>query len=181
MTKSCYLLELSVEPGGARRGDIWAYSQWSDIRRAIESEFINDDPLYNALAADLAVFYGETIGIWVVQSGRATKFIDLHPFLRARVEGSRAVALDDALGLEALQPPEGFVTKAEFEIDWDGIREALPPLSGRLLAAGEWTAIARDADAISGSSYIALSDRIGYGHTDAENGDADTMIDEDED
>ena len=179
MTKSCYVFELSVSPGGARRGDLWAYSQWSDIRRCIEHEFLNPDPLWVAMAADLAVFYGETIGIWVVLSGKATKFVDLHPFLRARVEGSRAVALDDEAGIGALSAPDGFVTKAEFEVDWDGIREALPPLSGRSLAAGERTAIQRDAG-VHRSTYIDLSDQLGYGHTDAENGDADTMIDEDE-
>jgi len=179
VTKSCYILELSVEPGGARRGDLYAYSQWPDLRRSIEHEFLNTDPMFVAMAADLAVFYGETIGIWVIDGGRAESFVDLHPFLRARVEGSRAVALDDEEGLEQLAPPDGFVTKAEFEIDWDGIREALPPLAGRLLAAGEWTAIEWDRSRFDFPTYLSITDALGFGHTDAENGDADTPTEED--
>jgi hypothetical protein len=139
--KSAYVVELSVQPGGARRANMIVCSKSAHVRAVLEWEFAGS-PDHRALAADLAVFYGETIGVHVVQAGTFAKFVDLHPFLRAHVDGAPPILLDDTAAIEALRAQreeEGrdFVEEAEFDIDWAGIEKALPALAGDRVSVGE--------------------------------------------
>src|SRR5262245_80752 len=82
--KSCYILELSVVPGGARRGERFVYRSLEHIHRCLAWEFLGD-PVSRFAAAMLAIGYGETIRLWIVQRGVVTAAIDLDDFLRVTV------------------------------------------------------------------------------------------------
>ncbi|XRQ06410.1 hypothetical protein ACN3XK_59350 [Actinomadura welshii] len=73
---SCYLLEFSVEPGGARLGDVHVGSTLGMLRQSW-SLFGSDLDDY------LVLWYGAVLHLWVVQEGAIVQGIDLHPYLRS--------------------------------------------------------------------------------------------------
>ncbi|MFI6289393.1 hypothetical protein ACIBCM_32390 [Streptomyces sp. NPDC051018] len=70
---SCYLLEFSVKPGGARLGEVCAHGTLAGLQG------VEATPLVDL---DLLVTYGAVLHLWVVRRGEITQGIDLHPFLR---------------------------------------------------------------------------------------------------
>ena len=74
MPTSCYLLEFSVGPGGARHAHIHAYGDFDRLRASFERHDDVDDYL--------VIWYGATLVLWVVQEGVVVDDIDLHPYLR---------------------------------------------------------------------------------------------------
>ncbi|MFC3999754.1 hypothetical protein ACFOVU_27825 [Nocardiopsis sediminis] len=120
---SCYLLEFSVSPGGARQGDIHAYTDLKALREGFDER--------NGADPYLIMWYGALLHLWVVQNGEIVQGIDLHPFLRtgderldrtlARVlDGGRKEGDDDAWD-------ELFSTVTE-DFDWNPAA-ALPTLA----------------------------------------------------
>ncbi|MEV5825751.1 hypothetical protein AB0L25_09260 [Spirillospora sp. NPDC052242] len=95
---SCYLLEFSVSPGGARQGHVHAAPTLDLLRESFES-------LGGGVDDYLVMLYGAVLHAWVVQEGEIVQGVDLHPFLRtgdercdaalARVLALRADDLDD--------------------------------------------------------------------------------------
>ena len=69
---SCYLLEFSVMPGGARQGDIHV---GTTIDALCES-------LQHGIDDYLVIWYGAVLHLWIVQEGLIVEGIDLHPYLR---------------------------------------------------------------------------------------------------
>jgi hypothetical protein len=157
-SKSCYLLELSVEPGGARRWDVFAYNSPEHIRRCLEQEFLGTDADATELAAYLAVWYGETIKISIVDDGRVVRTLDLHPFIRVRIGDGPLVPLTESRTYKETWPGEGgepLGKAVHFELDWPSIRAELPALTGAQLMPGE-------EDVIAG-------EELQYGRNDLEN------------
>lgn len=179
--RSCYVLELSVDPGGARRGDVYVYNRLDHVRRVLEQEFLPEEPAAAALAGYLAVWYGERILLWVVREGRVAEAIDLHPFLRVSstaVPGG-AVALDDKAGLAplraAFEKGDGFGDELglRFELDWERIAGRAPALAGEPLRPGGSIKLKGGAAQFrSLGSHLALADELPYGYSDLEGGEA---------
>lgn len=171
MTKSAYVVEYSVMPGGARRGNLLVCNTPAHVRAIIAWEYAGD-PQHAALAADFAAFYGSVIGVWTVQHGKATAFLDLHRYLRARIDGAPPVRLDDEAALEALREKRedeerDFVEAAEFDVDWDGIAAALPALEPPLLAPDE-TLVISELGLDVAESHLSLADELAWGWNDTE-------------
>jgi hypothetical protein len=89
---SCYVLEHSVEPGGARLGDFHAWGDLDDLAASLDRR--------GGLDPYLVMWYGATLRLWVVQHGEALDDIDLRPYLRTGDERcdrtlARVIALLD--------------------------------------------------------------------------------------
>jgi hypothetical protein len=175
--KSVYLLEISCAPGGARRGEMYAYSRFEHLRSVLEQEFQSDQPRVD-MAAGLAVFYGEILCVWVVQHGKVVQGVDLHPFLVARLRGAAPVRLGDRDAVKALKAREfegdDPCAGAAFDIDWEGLEKALPPLVGSLAKPGDTIEIESHPE--HPGSYLQLAaetareGELVYGWNDLEGG-----------
>lgn len=66
---SCYLLEYSVEPGGARHAHLYTHATLDGLRELMGDEV---DP-------HKILWYRAVLHLWVVQEGRIVQGIDLHP------------------------------------------------------------------------------------------------------
>lgn len=75
-SRSCYLLEFSVGPGGARLGDVYAGPTADALRETVRERWADDIDDY------LIIWYGAMFHLWVVQEGEIVEGIDLHPYLR---------------------------------------------------------------------------------------------------
>ncbi|WP_158642450.1 hypothetical protein [Actinomadura sp. WAC 06369] len=90
---SCYLLEFSVSPGGARQGDVHVAPTLDLLRESFERRAHGADGY-------LVMLYGAVLHAWVVQEGEIVQGVDLHPFLRTGDERCDA-ALARVLALSA--------------------------------------------------------------------------------
>lgn len=79
---SCYLLEFSVGPGGARLGDVYAGTTLDALRDTVRERWTSDH-----LDDYLVIWYGAVLHLWVVQEGVIVEGVDLHPYLRTGHEG----------------------------------------------------------------------------------------------
>ncbi|QKG22693.1 hypothetical protein [Actinomadura verrucosospora] len=77
VARSCYLLEFSVGPGGARQGDVFAGTSVAELAAAFADRY--DD---HGADSYLVMWYGALLHLWVVQEGVIVEGIDLHPYLR---------------------------------------------------------------------------------------------------
>ena len=172
MPKSCYILELSVTPGGARRGDLFTYNRPAHVRRCLEHEFHSPDPQNLAYTAALAAGHRETIVVWVVEAGKLVRAIDLHPYIRIRLDDDPAIPIADAR-----ERDEGWKDRLAgggriaFEIDWDSISAETPALHGEPLRPGEQLDLEVDEDVIAPfDSYLEIAETVRYGYEDLEGG-----------
>ncbi|MFE0690529.1 hypothetical protein H7827_12270 [Streptomyces sp. JH002] len=90
---SCYLVEFSVGPGGARKGDIYAAGTLASAREAFE-ETDHLDPY-------LLLWYGACLRLWVVRHGTVVGGIDLLPYVRSTDPAYDATVRDLMLGKDA--------------------------------------------------------------------------------
>lgn len=172
---SCYVLELSVVPGGARRGTLLVYNAFSHLRRLLEGEFFT--PERAADNAELALCYGQTMAIWTLARGRVVDVIDLCDHLRLAdpedvFRPLSALFADPALEVaEDLAPP--------FALDWDALARRLPPLPAPLLRPGESMAFTADRALLGHyESRLLGLDTLRYGLHDAEYGPHDAPWDD---
>lgn len=177
--KSCYVVELSVEPGGSRRGDVIAVGTKALVKKVLEREFRNPDPMLMGIAASMALGYGETILVWVVQQGNVAAVVDVHPFLTAHTDGLAPARLDDRAACKAVAKAiacgdyakEG--AKVRFTLDWKGLDRALPALEGRTLRRSD--AVALDFSHVNMEKVRShlpdgTDEPLPWGYSDLENG-----------
>jgi len=194
--KSCYVVEMSVGPGGSRWAELHAYTELAHVRWAIDRLCQNDC----GTAAYHAISYGATVGIWTIQRGEVAAFLDLHPFIAAELEGKPAAKLSDHDGCmrilverrkelsredgddedeEELEEEE--ILDIDLEIyeemaltaDWEAIASRLPPLEEPLLGPGERACQdnPRGIPEPHEGTYFYLDENIRFGSYDVENGD----------
>lgn len=172
------MLELSVQPGGSRWAELHAYADPAHIRAWLEAFCDNGA----GTSAYHAIWYGATLGIWIVQQGEVVHFIDVHPHISARIGDSQAVPLADEKGCGALvrgarkrveedeDEDEGAEEDDAFddyededldtfdamklELDWEAIARQLPPLLEPRLMPGQRTRIRRGAKRSTVASYL---------------------------
>ncbi len=99
---SCYLLEFSVGPGGARQGDVHAALDLDALRASFERRYDEDDLAY------LTLWYGAVLHLWVVQDGVLADGFDLHPMLRTGDDRHDATVVSLLDSLQVEQPWELF-------------------------------------------------------------------------
>jgi hypothetical protein len=95
--RSAYILELSVQPGGSRWAEVHVYSKLEHIRALLE-EFCKNE----GMAAYHAIWYGATLAIWVVQKGQVVQCMDLHPYIKASLNGQGPISIADQAACLAL-------------------------------------------------------------------------------
>ena len=139
--KSCYVLEIRVEPGGWRRDSTWVTTVPDELREVLAREFLGDDA---AFAAEIVLEYGQEMSIGAIQNGYPPETEDIHSFLTVWLPGLQPLRLDDgarrraaAKHLERLRGDADALRGIRFELDWDGIAAKLPALKGELLRPGE--------------------------------------------
>jgi hypothetical protein len=87
---SCYVLEFSVGPGGARLGDVHVASALAGARTSFELHCLVEQ---HGVDPGLIMEFGALLQLWVVQRGTIVAGIDLRPFLRSGdAEADRALA-----------------------------------------------------------------------------------------
>jgi hypothetical protein len=165
---SCYVLELSVQPGGSRWAELHTYPEPGHLRLILEAFCANE----GGLAAYHAIWYGATLGIWVIQRGEVAAFVDLHPHIRATL-GERSLLLSDP----ALDSLRGEIDEAwdtaeqvTLELFWDPIELALPALVAPVLARGDTVALTGVPDSVE--TYLDVADELAIGSLEAEQGEA---------
>ncbi len=186
--KSCYILELSIQPGGGRFANIFVENNLDAIRRHLEETFLSDDARTRGDAAYYALWYGETIALWTVKEGRVIDGLDLHPHLRVKYKTIGPVHLADSEGVAPIRAAYGEVDSLlsgedfTFFIDWPEIEARMKPLEGALLQPGERMPLFPDQQVMQAfETYLDTEDSVGHGLSDLENGDYDVPPDEDED
>ena len=128
--KSCYVLELSIEPGGARRYDLFTYNKFQHIRFILEQEFLPTDELKAHFIEEIAsadeesprhadtetpediywqifcyklqfdLFGGGEIKLRVIQVGETEKVIDLCPYLTVHFPNNLSYSLEQRAEFE---------------------------------------------------------------------------------
>nr|BFE61045.1 hypothetical protein GCM10020063_055710 [Dactylosporangium thailandense] len=84
---SCYVLEFSVGPGGARQGDLRGALTVDRLRAGFEDRYDVGHLAY------LVLWYGAILHLWTVRAGELVAGTDLHPLLRTGDPGlDRAAA-----------------------------------------------------------------------------------------
>ncbi|MCP2166125.1 hypothetical protein LX83_002984 [Goodfellowiella coeruleoviolacea] len=132
---SCYLLEFSVAPGGARHAWIYAHGTLADAVDSLHAALSCPDPDERELLASLV--RGGTLHLWVVRGGTLTEGVDLHPFL-VREAG-------DTGDTASVRPPR---------VDLAALAGVVPELTGPTLASDgylvvSWTGPRPDPDTFS--------------------------------
>jgi hypothetical protein len=184
--KSCYILQFSVEPGGARRADRMVYRRREHILELVRREFLGGSAQEHAQLADLVLDYGMTMMVWVVQHGQVTVALDLHGFASVRIAGGAPLRLEDPAARERWQTRDRRRGVA-FEVDLDALAAAMPALQEPLLAPGEVTGVwfrKGFDEAVARQIASIIHDRKGrvcFGYTDLEGGapPADDWVDPD--
>ncbi|MCY1054252.1 hypothetical protein [Nannocystis sp. SCPEA4] len=186
--RSCYIVELSVQPGGSRWAELHVYSEVQHVRACVDQFVANDD----GLSTYHAVWYGATLGVWLVQRGEVVEFVDLEPHLSARIDGSEWVPLSQAQALVLAARPrdedgdeeeEDDRLPADFEdcdldaygrmelrIDWEAVAACLPALESPQLRPGQRTTVTFRSKPEIGS-YLDDGDEVRFGSWDLEGGD----------
>jgi hypothetical protein len=136
--KSMYVLELSVPPGGARKGLCFVYNNLEEIKQALETDLRMD--LY--YAEGLLYCYGktgETVNLSTFIDSVEQQRLDLKPYITVQGEdGTEFTLTEDGLpsGIdETVVCDSGFLETAQATVDWSLL--AVMPLSGDLLQPGE--------------------------------------------
>lgn len=166
---SCYVLEFSVQPGGARWAELHCYSDSESIGRGAMQ--VSSEP---EVAPYLLLWYGATFGIWSIQMGRVDAFLDLHPYVTAQMPGSTDWhALDSAdlhASVQALGDQDMFeaLNSAVLRVDWSTAQIQLPSLEGQLLMPGETTPVYSDGD--WSDAYLPDEEEVSYGSYEVESG-----------
>lgn len=169
--RSCYVYELSIRPGGWRWAELHAYADPDHIRRVVERFGRNE----NGYAGGLVVWGDATFGIWVVQRGVATRFIELRAFMSLRVGRKKPVPLADASAVTGLVGPadaeydDDLAQQIRLGVEWDRLLAQLPALAAPELAPGEFTPV-RARTRWPVPTYLRSSDGVFFGSTDAESG-----------
>ncbi|MBL9106173.1 MAG: hypothetical protein JNL82_34945 [Myxococcales bacterium] len=159
--RSCYVLELSVEPGGSRWAELHAYTDPRHLH-ALLTEFCSNP---GGISAYHAIIYGARLGVWIVQRGEVARFVDLHPHITARLGRAGPVALTDTRGLRELTGPiddgyeEDLPERIELGVAWPDVAAALPALEEPRLAPGERTPI-RHAGRRPRGAYLGIVDHV---------------------
>lgn len=136
--KSAYILELTPRAPRVKWGELRVLVDGAGLKLALE-EFGRAPH-----AAFHVIISGATLGVWVVQRGVLTDFIDLHPFIRADL-GSGARTLDELWSDEralgewggAMDDVDPWLEHLQLEVFWDPIAEKLPLLEPPCLAPDE--------------------------------------------
>ncbi len=102
--KSFYALELSVEPGGARKHHLYVLGSLAEVQRALEVQFS-----YGA-EIGLLLYYGEDIYLSIYHQACLVDSINLLPYIRVEIPKIGTFAIDE----------ERNVTPAIDEFDFDG-------------------------------------------------------------
>ena len=77
--KSCYVLEFSVQPGGARLGDVHVHGTLAELRAGFDRRYSVDE---FGVDGDLVLWSGAVLYLWAVERGTAVAGIDLRGYLR---------------------------------------------------------------------------------------------------
>jgi hypothetical protein len=182
---------MSVQPGGSRWAELHAYADPAHIRAWLEAFCKND----GGNSAYHAIWYGATLGIWIVQKAEVVDFIDVHPHISARLGDAGPVSLADHAGCKALvlsarkQTPDDDeeaededddhfeplglvgveVLVLRLELDWEAIATKLPPLVEPRLMPGQQTRIRRAKTPPKIATYLRAGN-IAFGSCDHESG-----------
>lgn len=196
---SCYVLELSVSPGGSRWAELHAYSDPAHIRACLE-DFCSNGA---GTSAYHAIWYGATLGVWVVQAGDVVDFIDVYPSIDVRLGDRGPVPLcdddatrkllveervrrvnaeragqeldedddtDDDIANEHYNDVDMDIYEAmELSLDWARVAARLPALTPPLLDPGARTHL-RFAPSLPSRGYLAHKSVIKFGSRDQESG-----------
>jgi hypothetical protein len=197
---SCYVLELSVSPGGSRWAELHAYSDPAHIQACLAGFCRNT----SGFSAYHAIWYGATLGVWVIQAGTVVDFIDVHPNIGVQLGDRAPVPLQDettralvvAERVKRIQaeragkPPEegedddnediasddyndvdmDIYEAMKLHLDWAAVASRLPTLAPPLLEPGDRTHV-RFSAALTARGYLVDKDVIKFGSREQESGD----------
>jgi hypothetical protein len=143
--KSFYLLELEIDPGGARKWAQFAYPTLAQVQRALDVDFWEDLTL---LDGSFLLFYDERVRLRTFIGGEKVGETDLRPFIMLRRPNGAVFPLSRCTyqarspgGKEVWALPGGkarsstFFNSATAYVDWGAVPVA--PLPPPLLAEGE--------------------------------------------
>lgn len=165
--RSFHVLEISVQPGGARFAELHVDPDPAQLRPALAGFCANSD----GLSAYLAIWYGARIGVWTVQAGVVTGFVDAYPHIAVHLDDRPPIPLTDDDALRALilavreqklreedDEVDEYDLQADYHdldmetyeamrlvVDWPAIAATLPALTPPLLQPRELAVVRHDA------------------------------------
>lgn len=173
MAGACYVLEVSLGAPGPESAELYAYGALEHVRSCLEqliSPAGGAAPRYDVDDARRGV----ALILWALTPGREAEALELRPFVRVRVGGGDAVALDTPAfarlddDLRAKRVVEGGAT---LEFDWAEIAARAPRLGGEPLRPGQALDLETiDLGEAGGESPLSTLEALPYGYSDHEGG-----------
>lgn len=125
-----------------------------------------------------AIGYGATLAIWTIRGGEVTAYVDLHPYLRAKLPDGTVLEMGDRASVarvaEARAADEDWAWFDDviLELRWTEVAAMLERLVPPLLAIGERMTVKNPwADAPRGRRVATcLRSEIAFGSYDHESG-----------
>jgi hypothetical protein len=164
ITKSFYLMEISVQPGGARRGELYLYNDPQHILAILRQEAA----LYESMWVERSLELMDILGVWSVTGETLDAFVDLRPFLSFRVGQGAPLRWEEASQLvEAVAGDRDL----HVDIDHSAMLAALPEIEGELACHGDVIRLKKRRKVLP-QSYVQLaleqSEALHYGRNDVE-------------
>lgn len=179
MKKSCYILEMSVQPGGSRKGEFFVYKTWKEIKHTLQKQLQIDR---NCICDNAYHFgwYDQTAAIWVFEHGQLVKYIDLRPFITLSIFGCTFTVdqrnqhhdiIDENYEKLSWNIMDYDTITPKFSVNWDTIEAKLPTLIEPILEMEEEFIFQDNVDIdCSFDTYMKFSqgDKLNYGYQDME-------------
>eukprot|EP00011_Vannellida_sp_DIVA3-517-6-12_P011557 CAMPEP_0114622762 /NCGR_PEP_ID=MMETSP0168-20121206/9902_1 /TAXON_ID=95228 ORGANISM="Vannella sp., Strain DIVA3 517/6/12" /NCGR_SAMPLE_ID=MMETSP0168 /ASSEMBLY_ACC=CAM_ASM_000044 /LENGTH=354 /DNA_ID=CAMNT_0001833983 /DNA_START=16 /DNA_END=1080 /DNA_ORIENTATION=+ len=194
---SCYVTEISISPGGMRRGEIFIATDLNEALEPLRWEF---DARPMGFAAACQVFCDGTTCVYVIEDGKLAGTVDVKPFVFVSIprldihderlsdvyERQRQSYEEEAdqtnifcteaaeeVSMELLEDCEGQTDTVKFRVDWPGLHAAFDDLqlTSNLLQPGETFFFDTDTDEFE-NTYMGCAVRRGgrIGYNDYEGG-----------
>ena len=124
LKRDCYVLELSVQPGGARWAELHTYTLKENIL-SIFRDFVEN----NEMAVFFTVQCEATLKIWVVRNGEVDDDVNLVSYLRIQTEDNGEFDADDPDLYDLLEDTDTAADASKIRVDWTELTKDIPELN----------------------------------------------------
>ena len=83
-----YVLEVSCDPGGTRKGDFYKYKDLNSIKKALYCDLCDHD------SCRMILWYGEDIVLYKMSNSKIIASIDIHQYLKISIDWLTPITFD---------------------------------------------------------------------------------------
>lgn len=124
--KDCFILEMSVSPGGWRWAEMHTYTKKENIF-SILNLYLNGEMCIPSLG------YGVWLYLYVIENGTIIEYIDLHDYLQVKFSGYSLEKTNSQAFYDIMEELGDFddseLPEHEILFDWDALKQRLHAFS----------------------------------------------------